>query len=141
MQQRKTQGLEAGILNVLSCLSVTCWQMLFFFHHNTLTAQLSHHFFLGSGSQTKPGSAVMFKCILTFLSYKQSAEFRLQNAFYFHGLHRMEGSSETHENVLRWRILLMLSGPSFRVLAVLRRRAGWVSSPGKAVLCGMWLVS
>lgn len=37
----------------------------------------------------------MFKCVLAFLSYKQSAEFRLQNAFYFRVLREMEDNSET----------------------------------------------
>lgn len=46
-----------------------------------------------------------------------------------------------HENMLGQRILLMLSGLCFRIVTVPRRGVGWVSSAGKAVLCGMWLVS
>lgn len=110
-----------------------------FVHHNTLTAQHSCHFFIGSGLQTKPGGPVMFKCVLAFLGYRQPAEFRLQNAFYFHVLHRMDGNSETYENVLGRRILWMLSGPCVRIVPLAGRSVGWVSSPGSAVLWGCGL--
>lgn len=83
----------------------------------------------------------MFKCVLAFLSYKQSAEFRLRNAFYSCVLHGMEDNSKTYENMLGQRILLMLSGLCFKIVTVPRRGVGCVSSAGKAVLCGIWLVS
>lgn len=123
VQHTKTQGLETVTSNVLSCLA---WLSLAGRCQfcSPQYAHCSHHLFIGSGSQTKPGRLVMFKCVLTFLSYNRSAEFRLQNVFYFCVLHCREGNSETYRNMLGWRILLVLPGPCFKIVTVPRRGVG-----------------
>lgn len=140
VQHTKTHRLETVISDVLSCFSVTCRQMPVLF--TTIRSLLNvpiisllvqdHRL----NWEARQCSSVSWHFLATI--NQQNLDYKMHFTSVSYVAWKI---TVKHENMLGQRILLMLSGLCFRIVTVPRRGAGWVSSAGKAVLCGMWLVS